>query len=379
MEHVPFNASLLKIILSAFPNDLVCFYAEESHLEHVQDQIGKELAASVICKKLILPSRHSSFYLRLFSDFKLVKFLLGQLNENPQKDVLVITGMASILWALKYYTGTIHKDKRVQVIIHGDFSTLHRTPRKSILNPFYYIGSLKTALKLAGHEKVQYIVLEEAIRDAIIGYLPVLRNRVSVIDHPVPSDSQDVETKDLDSPIRFGFLGRASEKKGFSKYLTVASEISKEFPGQVKFHFIGWISDGQRREHHSKMAFLNEKPRTERMNRNEYVEGLKNLHFICLFFDEYYECCASGVLMDSIAWGKPIIATELPIFKMLQYRFGDVGYLCSDNEFSELISSIISKNDSVRYRRQVENMKRAKIARMPETVAMKYIELVNNE
>jgi glycosyltransferase involved in cell wall biosynthesis len=377
MEHVPFNSALLRTIRFAFPDEIIHFYAEESHLENVREQIGEKMAVSIVWKKLVLPTRHSSFYGRLFSDFKKVKFLLNELNENPKEDVLVITGNASILWALKYFTGTIHKDKRVQVIIHGDFSTLRRTPRKSILNPFYYVGSLKTALKMSGYEKIQHIVLEEAVRYAILKKMPFLRNSVSVLDHPIPVDRQHIEINNFDPPIQFGFLGRASEKKGFSEFLTVASEISERFSGQAKFHFIGRISDKQRLANHSKMAFLSETPGTERISRNEYVSRIKNLHFVCLFFDEYYECSASGVLMDSIAWRKPIIATQLPIFKSIQKRFGDIGYLCRNNEICETISSIIQKNDSDRYKHQVMNMNHVKDSRTPETLAMKYLELVN--
>jgi len=377
LEHVPFNAALLRTIRFAFPNDIICFYAEDSHSEHVREQIGEEFAASIVWRKLVLPSRHSSFNTRLPSDFKTVKFLLNELNENPKKDVLVITGKASLLWALKFYVGTIHKDKRVQVIIHGDFSTLRRTPRKSILNPFYYIGSLKTALKISGYGRFQHIVLEEAVRDAILEHLPFLRNSVSVLDHPIPVDEHHVEINNFNPPIQFGFLGITAEQKGFSKYLTVASEISKRFSGQVKFHLIGRITDKYRRANLPEMAFLSETPGTERMSRNEYVNRLKSLHFVCLFYDKYYEFSASGVLMDSIAWGKPIIATQLPIFKTIQQRFGDIGYLCRKNEFSETISSIIQINDSDRYKRQVLNMSHVKASRAPETLAMKYLELVN--
>jgi hypothetical protein len=81
--------------------------------------------------------------------------------------------------------------------------------------------------------------------------------------------------------------------------------------------------------------------------------------------------------MDSIAWCKPIIATQLPIFKTLQKRFGDIGYLCKKNQVSEIISSIIEKNDSDRYKRQVINMNHIKDSRTPETLAAKYIKLVN--
>jgi glycosyltransferase involved in cell wall biosynthesis len=377
MEHVPFNAALLKTICVAFPNEIICFYAEESHLVHVREQIGEEFAASIGWKKLVLPLRHSNFFIRLPSDFKTVKFLLNELNESSNKDVLMITGNASLLWALKFYVGTIHKDKRVQVIIHGDFSTLRRPPLRSILNPFYYIGCLKTALKIPGYKRFQHIVLEETVRDAILEHMPFLQNTVYVMDHPIPVDEHHVEMNNFDPPIQFGFLGVASEKKGFSKYLTIASEISKRFPGQAKFHVIGRISAKYRRANLPKMAVLSEVPRTERMSRFEYVNRIKGLHFVCLFYDKKYEFSASGVLMDSIAWGKPIIATQLPIFKTLQQRFGDIGYLCRINELSKTISSIIQTNDSDRYKRQVLNMSRVKTSRTPETLAMKYLELVN--
>ena len=83
------------------------------------------------------------------------------------------------------------------------------------------------------------------------------------------------------------------------------------------------------------------------------------------------------MLLDSIAWQKPIIATQLPILKSIQQKFGDIGYLCGNNEFSETISSIILKNDCERYKRQVLNMSHVKASRSPETLAMKYHEIVN--
>lgn len=377
MEHVPFNAALLRTIGLAFPNDIVCFYAEDSHSKHVREEIGEKLAVSIVWKKLALPSRHSNFYTRLLSDFKTVKTLLNELNENPMKDVLVITGNASLLWALKFNIGTKHKDKNVQVVIHENFSTLRRPPLKGILNPFYYIGSLKTALKMPGYDRFQHIVLEEAVRDAILKHIPFLQNSISVLDHPVPIAEHQVEINNFESPIQFGFLGRAVEKKGFSKYLAVASEVSKQFPEKVKFHLIGRISDKYKRANPPEMAFLSETPGTERMSRDKYISRLKSLHFVCLFYDKYYEYSASGVLLDSIAWGKPIITTQLPIFETIQQRFGDIGYLCRKNEFSETISSIIRRNDSDRYRQQALNMSHVKASRTPETLAAKYSELVN--
>ena len=59
MEHAPFNAALLRTICFAFPNDIICFYAEDSHSEHVREQMDEAFAASIVWRKLVPPSRHS--------------------------------------------------------------------------------------------------------------------------------------------------------------------------------------------------------------------------------------------------------------------------------------------------------------------------------
>ena len=378
MEHVPFNAAFLRTIRLAYPDDTICFYAEESHSEHVRKQIGEEFAVSIIWKKLTLPTRHSSFYARLPKDFKNVKFLLNQLNENPQDHVLVITGNPSLLWALKFNVGTKHKDKKIQVIMHGDFYPLtYRKSLRRLISPLYRISSLRTALKMVGYKHIQLIVLEEAIRDAVLNEIPLLKNSISVFEHPIPIDEYPQEANSLSIPIHFGFLGRATEHKGFSKYLAVATDISQRFPGKTEFDIVGRIPDRYKRANFPEMAYLSKIPGTERMTRSEYISRVSRLHFVCMFFDRAYEFTASGVLLDCIAFGKPIIATQLTTFKNHAVRYGDIGYLCSPDEIIETISSIIQNNDSDRYKKQVFNIRQARLSRTPETLAMKYRELVD--
>jgi glycosyltransferase involved in cell wall biosynthesis len=378
MEHVPFNASFLRTIRLAYPDDTICFYAEESHSEHVRKQIGEKFAISIIWKKLILPLRHASFYTRLSKDFRTVKFLLNQLNKNPEDHVLVLTfGNPSLLWALKFYIFIVNKNIRIQVILHEDFSSIRLRLSLRRIDPFYRIRNLRTALKLFGHKRIQHIVLEEAVRNAVLKELPFLQNNLFVFDHPIPSDKKLVEADNFTPPIQFGFLGLITEQKGFSDYLKVASDISKRFPGLAEFNVIGRFSkEGSKYLTDPRIAFLTTKPLTERLSRDEYIRRINNLHFVCLFYDSYYESCASGVLLDSIAWGKPIVATRMSIFENLESRYEDIGYLCGKNEFSDTISSIIQENDSERYKHQVSNMLQIKNARSPETLAVKYIELI---
>jgi hypothetical protein len=206
MEHVPFNTSLLKTIRYAFPDDTIHFYGEESHIGYIQEQIGAEFNDSIIWEALNLPLRHSGYYKRFFSDFKRLKFLLSRLNENSAKHILVTTGNPSILWAVKLLVSTVHKDKKVQVIIHGDFYPLsYKRALRRYLRPLKRISSMKTALKLSGYRRIQHIVLEDAVRDSVIKKIPSLENHISVLDHPVPIDEYIREDNRLSIPVHFSF------------------------------------------------------------------------------------------------------------------------------------------------------------------------------
>ena len=378
LEHVPFNASLLRVIRHAFPDDRILFFGQESHVREVKIATGQNYADSINWASFDLPPRHSGFFARLSSDFRNVKSVMGRINEKSSRNVLVITGNASILWALKFYACTTHKDKKVQVIIHEDFSKFrYRAALKHHLNPFYHLGSLKTALRISRHQHIQHIVLEESVRTAVVEEVPSLGNRIHVLNHPVNEYEQTVDVNELSLPIEFGFFGRATRRKGFDKYLKVASEISKRFPGLARFHLIGRIVNGNEFTE-NELSVLSEEPKAVRISRNEYVNRLKKIHFVCLFYDKYYEFFASGVLMDCVAWEKPFISSELPIFKNLHDKFGDIGYLCECNEFTSTISSIVQNNDVRRYQHQVSNIRSVKISRTPEALAVKYRELVDS-
>lgn len=374
MEHVPFNAGLLRTIRLAFPAERVHFFGEKSHTEYVKEYIGPQFAHSIVWEPLVLPPRHAGFSSRLHADIRLIRCLLDKMNGNPLNHVLVITGNPSILWALKIFVNTVHGDKNVQIIFHGILSSLGS--RRS-LRPFRRYCDIRSSLSKFNHRRIQYIVLEESIRDAVVQCLSSLEDRIVVLDHPIPLDGNARKANDLSFPVQFGYLGLANEHKGFSKYLTVAREITSKYPGRAKFHVIGRVQNQYKNLRIPEIDFLGEKPGSERLSRDEYARHVNELHFTCLFFqDRHYEFSASGVLMDSIAWEKPVIASQLPIFRNIETAFGDIGYLCNNGSFSRTIETILTRTDSDHYRQQVLNMRKVKVSRSPESLAGKYRELV---
>ena len=236
LEHVPFNAALLSTLRLAFPHDTIYFYGEESHLEHVRIQTGTELAAGISWRTLVLPHRHSRFFNRLPSDLKTVRGLLNELNKDAKGQLMLSSAHPSLLWAIKLLIGSVHRDKNVQVVLHGELASLAGWRSRNL---FMRIQDLRTALKIFNDRRIQYIVLEKPIQEAVIQELPFLYDRIGVLEHPIAPDEGPKETGNFNLPIQFGFLGLATEQKGFFKYLKVASEISTQFCGLAEFHVIG--------------------------------------------------------------------------------------------------------------------------------------------
>ncbi|MBI4687086.1 MAG: glycosyltransferase [Nitrospirae bacterium] len=296
------------------------------------------------------------------------------MNEDQKNHTLVVAGNSSLLWALKILINSIHKDKDVQVILHGTLASL--SSRKSLrLNK--RLWDLRTALKMFNHKRIQYIVLEESIRNAVLQKLPSLRRFLSVFDHPIPLDEEAKGNSVLKPPVRFGFLGLANENKGFLTYLKVASEISTKFPGLAEFHVVGRLDNQYRDMHIPEIASLHTKPSIERLSRDEYIQALRKIHFVCLFYEgRHYEFSPSGALLDGIAWEKPVIASQMPIFKSLEQKFGDIGYLCKKGEFTKTIGTLLKDMDVQRYNRQILNIRNVKRARTPEILARKYRDIV---
>jgi hypothetical protein len=373
LEHVPTNAGLLEIIRIAFPHETILFYGEKSHSRYIREEMRSEVVQSIIWKTLNIPPRHERFLYRIPSDFRLMRILLNEVGRKLASHLLITYGNPSILWSLKILLKSIHRGKNVQVIFHGGLASIAGWRSR---NPFTRIQDFRTVLGILGNSDIHYILLEQPIREALEKELPSLHSNVHVLDHPVPKNERAELMTTLNSPIRFGFLGLATKQKGFFKYLEVASEISTKFPGKAEFHIIGRIHSDYLHIDLPELSVLSTKPFIDRLPRNEYVSHLRKLHFVCLFFKgKYYNFSPSGVFLDCIALGKPIIASKLPIFEHVRDSFGDIGFLCENGEFCQTIETIITESNPDRYKSQVLNIREVKKSRTPQSLANKYREI----
>ena len=378
-EHVPFNAGFLRIIRTAYPEHRIVFCAEAKHATHVRDQLGAALASTFEWITISLPRRNAPFFRRLPADFHRVRVLLNLVKEDPSFLVCSLTSAnASILWSVKALVRTFHREARLQIVLHGDFSKLRlRTSLKNRLNPLYHLGSFRTAVRWATDRRVQHVVLEDSVRNAVVSKYPVLHDRFRTLELPLPGDWDGSAPRSLVAPIRFGFLGRGYEAKGFSSFLELAANISTRFPGLAEFHMIGSVDAQQQSAYATELSFLSTVVEAEALSRPRFLERLEKMHFVCMFYDESYEFTASAVLVDCVEWGKPILGSRRTLFESLEMAFGEIGYLCEENERTHIVEQILQELDAARYQIQVQGMLAIKESRSPEILAQRQSLLID--
>jgi len=229
---------------------------------------------------------------------------------------------------------------------------------------------MKSALTLLGNKGIHYVVLEHSIRDTVVTSFPLLSGKIDALEHPISPNQIELPEVSLVEPIRFGFLGLADKAKGYPVFVDMANRITAKYGTRAEFHAIG----------HGKSVNLNgpnallTKPQSTLMSRTAFLNGVSPLHFIVLPHEpDAYTLTASGVLLDAIAWGKPVICRKIPIFESMFKAHGDIGYLFSgDDDLMGIVEQIVEKTDDARYRDQMNNLRNARKTRQPEALAEPY-------
>ena len=364
-EHVPVNRSLLEALRLAFSDEEIRVYGEKQHLDHLSGGPKGDRPEGVRFIPVELPVRHATLGYRLLPDYRLARFMLNRLKRDKHNLLIFTSVTVSILWTLQLFA----KNVDVWAIYHSGLQTLVGWRSR---NPLKRIQDLETALRGACTGRIQLIVLEEPILDTINSKMPEVTACVHLIEHPIPPGRFEAVPVRLEMPLQFGFLGLGTKQKGIFAFIDVASKIKKQYPGKADFHVVGRLHQDVDREELPAIDCLTTKPSEHRLDRDIYEKLVRQLHYVCLFFEgRQYDVTASGVLLDCIGHEKPIVTSNVALFKTLEERYGDIGFICNDGQYERVIATLIEKPDPQRYRRQVENLRKAKNARSPSQLALK--------
>ena len=360
-EHAPVNAGLIKVVQNTFPKADIWFYGSDTHVAAVR-AILTDSEPKLGFKTIEVPLRGTGFAKRLRQEVALMSRLRGQ----PQLDRLILASAdTSTVQALN----VLHRAWRrpippTYVILHSVVAQIWGWwPR----NPVRRIAHLAQALKWS-HANCRFVVLESYIRDALIEKLPNIAPAIRVLPHPITAEERARTSVKpvLAAPIHFGFLGAATANKGFDYFLDMAETVGRAYPGAVRFSAIGPICDML---DDPRLSWLHNKPTQRGLGRSEFLEAAQTLDYVVMPFRDHYRYAASGTLMDALTLSCPIISSDLPAFRYLESLYGDIGYVRPMRELAEVVRTIAGHPDPERYARQVDGIRAAARARLPDTLA----------
>ena len=374
IAHAVTNSSSIQVVARGFPEQRVRVFAHSSHLRELQSDPVLLQQANVSFQAIPV-STHFLYRPQIVSvrrGLRELWTLLSALRGAPAQEpclIVLLSATPTAIFAGSILSRLMRRRTRIQVGLHGNLNDAFGWRSR---NPLARALDLHAALSNHHGGRVRFLVMENAIREALIKRIPAAAERTDVFPHPINKAEADAaQPKVLTTPVRIGLVGQATEAKGITSFLALARDFRQALPDAVTFHLVGHPAAGA---DVSAFAVLHDPLPTAWPTRLEFIEKLLSLHYVCLpLRPDYYELSASGALLDAITWLRPIIATRIPITVDLFERFGDIGELCDDmDDMRAAITRLASTPDPARYDRQVANLRRARDSRMPEALAADY-------
>jgi glycosyltransferase involved in cell wall biosynthesis len=365
-SHVPINQSLLQSLAHAYPQQQIHFFGSASHIAELNGFRGAgDWFGRITMHAIDTPPLRAHPTEKLWKDGWALSIALAKLYDGS--DILLVLPYTTgeLVRLVSFFQSLRYKRVSAAFVLHGNANEIFGWQSR---NPLYRWLALGPAIRAANARQV-FLVLDQAIQQQLVTLSPDVAARIEVWSHPVNS----VEAQSLRAakpqeapPYRFGFLGVATLAKGIDVFGRIAADICASLPGRATFQLLGRVHRDAAAADLKAVAFDS----GPEVPRDIYLRDLASLHYAVFpFRNEYYSLSASGTLLDAIAARKPIITTSIPLFRGLFEEFGDVGYLCSnDDELRQTILSLASRTDPDVYSKKQAALERALIARsLPRT------------
>lgn len=347
-EHVPFNSAFLAAIRLAFPDQQVRFMAEARHLRLVKELIDSMDLAPIDYIEIALPPRHATLRHRMWRDCRLVRRLMSSFDRETTGHLVFSSTTKGVLAALAFFVRRRPVNINVQLVLHGGLANITEKRR----NPLARLLNIRQFLRCACHRRIQFLVLEEWILRSLVTVAARIAANAAAIPHPIPLLETSTVSPTLGLPLRVGFLGLATPQKGFDHFLALASDPRWHEDDSVTFDLIGRLppdADQRRAAEVFGPEGLN-----QRIDREEYTQRLAACHLIYVHLDpDHYGLSASGVLLDAIAWEKPILCGGPLLSDPSLNSVGPIGYYCAPEESAVTVADIVEKMDMTAYSQMV--------------------------
>ena len=340
-QHVEFNTFFINAVSKAIDSEL-CFYSEKEHGDYVKERLEKEgIKISYKERAVFNENNKIKRFLRIFKEYK--NLINSAKNNKINKIVVTVARKYEVVilnWLARSFEGKIY------MLFHAHLSI--------VMNSNYYRNII------ANHtaNNVKYIVLSKSIKNSMIEVAPKLKDKIVAIHHALPSEGVlDKHLVDLEH-IRFGFIGIATQEKGMRSICNIVNSVNSKNAG---FYYCGVIHDNGIIKQLEDAGVTVKGGRTP-LSFDQYKESIRSLDYVVLLLEpKAYEYRVSGTLIDAVNNERPIIVLSNKYSDEVFEEFGEIGYLCKDeNEINVRIRNILGRFSQDEYDLQVDAMRKMK-------------------
>jgi hypothetical protein len=371
-------AGIASVLFRRFPHCALSYIGEPSHLEHVSRQLGSAERESIEFIPITLTSNRDRLA-KVYFSLRLRYFVARMIQRNSGAYILLLSTTGpefSFLTALAKPNGPapVYVDALLHGPNRGNFAWRSR-------NPLLRWTDLVAAIDRSKRKRSRLLALDWHTIPEWEALTPALTGRVGPLDIALipPQQSATAERRPRGSPLRFGFLGQATQAKGFPTFVQCAEEATRLVGEQAEFHLIGRLSAELSGCCTGPVRLHTDRPQqrytpANQMSRKRYVALIDDMDYICLpYSGEYYRSGASGVFFDAVNLLKPIIAKRMPFVDAAFAEFGPMGLLCdSDEEMRRMILALVAGDLIVDYDAFRANMQQCRAYHSPEAVGNRF-------
>jgi len=370
LGHASFNRAFLATVREALPAARITFACATGYR---QDLAGGRTGRAIGASWMDAPAwPHPNFSpTECWRRFRWLARLVRRAREagrDPSHVVVLGSSGPLLLAVFAIKVLFLRKGCRVLTVLHGNANEIVHgwQPRNVVLKAF----SFRSAMRLLRVFDVQAIALEAWIAEKLREAFPAHATSIGCIPHAVD------EGERLPAPARPGsgsaltvlFLGQATPYKGFEEFVRLAGLARRQEGFCGEFRAVGSVRPDVRHVDQSPLA---RRAAEAGVPRAELLAEAANADFVFMWQNGHYELSPSGVLLDCISLGIPMVGCRSVAIDEIERRHGPVGMFAEDPE-SLLVRLIGLKADPALRQRLVSewktNLEKARLERLPRSL-----------
>jgi len=360
--HISFNRAFLAIVRAGFPEARITFacpppYRDELIGAHEQSYADVGWIDTTAWTQSTTNGGIGELWHR-------ARWLTGVLGRVRGQGItpthLIILGSSGPLLLAAFAAKMLRLPKscRTFAVLHGA-NELFADRRQR--NPLRRLLSFRNAMRSLPTIGIRAIALEAFIAEELRKRFP--SDSIRCIPHGCD------ETESLPEPtqttavtrLRVLFLGQATPHKGFAEFARLA-QLAQSANAQIEFRAAG---AARRDTRHIDQSALSRRAGDQPLERSELLAELASTHLVFTWQSEHYDLTPSGMLLDCIGFGVPLVGRRSRAIAALEAQYGACGLFAKDIESTvgalmQLAETAAPNEQLSRWR---ENLLRARVDR----------------